>query len=376
MRHFHFVVPVWGASYTSLFADVCLPLLMTSGNLGAIRGGEGNRFVIATTYADARYLSAHPSLARLKEFVEVEYQLIDGLANTRATHEAMSYCYSAAMKSLRVKPGYTYFVFLTPDSFWSEGTFQRLKSLADEGYSVAMVMGLRTNSESIVPELKKLIRDKADNPSMPIEALVTLSLRHLHQMSRAHDFLSGDRFLNQWPSHLYWWGGRDRLIARCFHMHPLMVQSKASVSRIGDSIDGEFLDNLNYPLDKYFIARGNEDFLGIELSSSGRSWGMPLSPPSAWMVALFGVWHANSRHWHFFRHEIVYSGQSHTPDPLDSLLDDLIKQVIKRVRLGRIPSIVLSKLGIKKIMYLAVKSRIGQAMLVGKPGKAIRYLAK
>lgn len=371
-KHFHFVVPVWGNSYTELFADICLPLLMTSGNLGAVKDEENNLFVIVTTYADANYLSAHPSITRLREFIEVEFRLIDGLTNTENSHTAMSDCYANAMHSPRVIPGETYFVFLTPDSFWSENTFQRLKTLANEGFSVAMVMGLRTNLESIVPVLKRLIKDLSDNPAIPIASLVSMALRHLHQMSKAHDWLSGSGFLNVWTSHIYWWGGGDRLIARCFHMHPLMVQSKAGVFRIGDTIDGQFLDKLNYPLDKYYIARDNNDFLGVELSSSDRSWGHPLSQPSAWMAALFGLWHANSLHWHFFSHQIVYIGDNHATNPLDPSVINLVEQVCKRIGFARIPSLILSKAGIKMLTYRVIQTRIGQALLHGKLGRTMR----
>lgn len=332
-KHFHLVVPVWGVSYTALFADVCLPLLLTEGNLGAIKGIANNRFVIATTYIDAVYLSKHASTARLKEFIDVEFLLIDGMTNTDAAHEAMSYCYAMAMQSPYVIPSETHFIFLTPDSFWSEGTFARLQQLAENEYRVVMAMGLRTNIETMVPVLSEMIKTKPDNPAIATCELVSLALRNLHQMSKAHDWLSNGGFLNSWPSHLYWWGGEDRLVAHCFHMHPLMVCSKAGVTKIGDTIDGQFLDNLHYTLDQYYIVKNNDDFLGVELSSKDRSWGQELAVPSIHKVIKFGVLHANSRHWHFFRHRIDYRGTNYSENSLSAVATSLIDEVVNRIDL-------------------------------------------
>jgi hypothetical protein len=74
---FVFVVPVWGPSFSALFVDVCLPMLLTPGNLGASPTDPSERFVIATTSADAEFMRAAPAFRKLEAVIAVEFVTID-----------------------------------------------------------------------------------------------------------------------------------------------------------------------------------------------------------------------------------------------------------------------------------------------------------
>ena len=358
-RHFHYIVPVWGKEYTELFANVCLPLTIANGNIKSGNRSKLDRFVIVTTYSDAAYLKDHPSIEELCRHIVVEFILVDGQINLEDTHAAMSDCYVLAMRSSHVVLGETYFVFLTPDSFWSEDCFSRLRKIADEGYCVAMAMGLRTKFETIVPALTEHLSQNADNRTIQMDDLVSLALKHLHNMSNAHNWLSEEGFLNSWPSHIYWIGNHDLLLAHCFHLHPLMVLSKRGISKFAETIDGDFLDKLNYPLNKYYIAQGNDDFLGIEISDSTRSWGQELSPPSLKRVKRFGTFFASHLHWHFFQHQIRYTGAGYRASTLEPPLNNLITFFIEETLKSKRVSIILSKLGLHGVIFrMAIMPRV------------------
>ena len=315
-KSFHLIVPVWGHSFTSLFANTCLPMLMTSGNLGSFAGEKGHLFVICTTIKDSEYLAKHPSILLLSEYIEVEFKLIDGLiSDLSLSHKAMSECYSLAINSPKIIPGETYFIFLTPDSFWSNNTFLSLKNIANDGYDVAMAIGIRTILESMEPKLKSIIDKRHNDSDTTTENLVMLVLENIHQMSSAHEWRLGKSFLNIWPSHIYWISNNS-LVARCFHLHPLMVKSKKIQIKIGDTIDGKFLSNLGYPFSKYYVAKGSDDFFGIELSPQQRSWNQNLYDPTIWSVIKFGVIHASKFHWYLFKHTIFLKGVGYERDDL------------------------------------------------------------
>jgi len=331
--NFHFIVPVWGASYTELFTDICLPMLFTPGNLGIFekRNKAADQFVILTTFED--YLSILDSISyqRLKNLIQVEFVLIDGIIDLSKTHDAMSMCYAMAMGRDSVIPDKTYFIFLTPDSFWSDGAFSRLVELAENSVNVVMAIGFRVNLESMSLLLKSQIAQSPDNPAIPKSELVRLVIDNIHQLSRSHNILTKSGFLNSWPSHIYWINKGDyQLIAHCFHLHPLMVLSNSRKVAIGTTIDGEYLDNLHYRLESFHVAQ--TEFFGIELSPAEKNWGRELGTPSIKKIRQFAAYYANNRHWYFFKKRIILNGypSKEIPSLLDQLISTTVKAICKR----------------------------------------------
>ena len=330
-KHFHLIVPVWGTEYTSLFSDVCMPMLMTAGNLGVFGQNENDQFVIVTTWLDHLAITNSLSYKRLLNFVRVEFLLVDGIVDISKSHAAMSECYAMAMRRDCVVPGVTYYIFLTPDSFWPDGTFRELVALSQQNIAVAMAGGLRLKSESMTKSLKTRILEAPENPVIPYPALVQLALRNLHQLSDAFNLLSRKGFLTVWPSHMYWVSDQDyQLIAHCFHLHPLMVLAPKSQIKIGTTIDGEFMDNLPYGIDRYQVLNGN--FVAFELTPADRDWGQPLEPCSLGCLIRFGIEHANRRHWYFFSHRIVVNGNPEKPvNPIiDQLVNNTVNAILKK----------------------------------------------
>lgn len=346
--HFHYLVPVWGKSYTELFSDVCLPMLMTPGNLGSANGRVEDQFVIMTTWEDHLAIRSSSYYERLCQLIRVEFLLIDGLIDISSSHAAMSECYALAMKRREVVPASTFFVFLTPDSFWPDGTFHRLAELAASGNRVVMACGLRLESEPVSEILKERIVLHTENVAIPMHELVGLAFKHLHQLSRAHNMLSKNGFLNAWPSHMYWINERDRqLIAHCFHLHPLMVRAPKAEIAIGTTIDGDFLDNLHYSLNHYCVLQ--DEFVGFELSPAERNWGQPLGSPSLLQISLFSLLYANSRHWHFFGKRIVLNGNPGRQ--IDPFLEQLVNRIVSKIQRKKALAMFIQKLRLNHVVH-------------------------
>lgn len=356
MINFHCIVPVWGKTYTELFTDVCLPMLMTPGNLGALGKHPGDQFVIVTTWADSLAIEDSASFARLKKMIPVEIVLVDGFVDLSNSHKAMSECYAMAMCREAVVPGETGFLFLTPDSFWPDGTFRRLIELADKGFKVVMAAGLRVNSEPMAAILKERIARSPDNPAIPLTELIRLVLANIHQLSSALNLLSKG-FLNVWPSHMYWINERDQqVIAHCFHLHPLLVVAPKRDASVGTTIDGEFLNNLPYPLNRYHVI---QEYSGVELSPSERDWGQPLGTPSLIQMVRFSLLHANSRHWHFFGKRIVLNGSPEIP--INSALEGLADKFVRRIQKNQSLALGIQKLRLHRIAPI-LERRMGRVI--------------
>lgn len=328
--HFMFVVPVWGEQYTELFCEVCLPLILTDNNLGFFRGDSTAKFVIATTFKDSATLRRSSAFQALEQIMTVRLILIDGLVDLRNPHGAMSDCYRFAMELPEVMPSKTSFIFLTPDSFWSDGSFRRLYELKQDGYKVVMVLGLRVCLEKARPALMNIIRQRR-NLRSDAETLVRLALQNLHPMSKAHNWFSDAGFLNVWPSHIYWMLGKESLMAHGFHLHPLMVRAPRRRVRIGTTIDGEFLARLPYPKRSFYVVQDSNEITGLELSTETKSWNQPLSCPSLRAVQKFAVFHASPLHWMFFRKRIVFrpSADYRLPSELEDHADRILRKIHK-----------------------------------------------
>jgi hypothetical protein len=345
-KHFHLIVPVWGRAYTELFTDVCLPMLLTPGNFGALGQRRGDQLVILTTWEDCLSIQDSDSFGRLKNVIPVEFVLVDGLVNLGNSHKAMSECYAMAMRREAVVPGETCFLCLTPDSFWPDGTFRRLVELADQDFKVIMAGGLRVNSESMSVILRERIARSPNNPAIPQPELVRLALANIHQLSTAVNVLSKSGFLNMWPSHMYWINEQDQqFVAHCFHLHPLMVVAPKSETAIGTTIDGEFLNNLHYPPDSYHVIQ--EEFVAIELTPAERNWGQPLGPPSMGQIVRFSLLYANSHHWHFFGKRIVLNGSPEKP--IHPLIESLVDKTVRQIEKNKSLALLIQKLRLHRI---------------------------
>jgi hypothetical protein len=320
---FVYVVPVWGPSFSALFVDVCLPMLLTPGNLGAPPTDPSDRFVIATTSVDAEFMRDAPAFRKLEAVIAVEFVIIDGRVKLNSPYVAMSACYAMVVNDPHVLPGSTCFVFLTPDSFWSDGTFARLRSLVEDGVNVVAAAGLRVNLEAVSEPLKTWIAANPENAAIARSDLIDLVLDNLHQISRASDWMERNSFNNKWPSHVYWIDrSRNQLIGHCFHLHPLLVRAGRPDCAIGDTIDGEYLANLGYSIDTYHVDRG--EFVGVELSPTHRKPFGDLGSPSIERVANFARLHCNDMHRHFFRQRIVLK---HDDEEVSSELEELATEV-------------------------------------------------
>lgn len=325
-KHYHFILPVWGEKYTKLFIDVSLPMLLMQGGLDAGTYTSNDQFLIITTWESFCTIKASSSYKRLKKLIAVKFILIDGLIDLTRVYDAASHCYALAMSQENIIPGKTYFILLTPDSFWSEGTFKHIFELAGQGFPVVMAFGLRIDAEKMSRDLGDLRAKNNDSVSLSKDVLIPLLVDNLHPLSNDLNWLS-PVFRSAWPSHLYWVNKKDKqLFAHCFHLHPLMVMASEKTVNVGVTIDDEFVKNLNYPFEKYYICQN--DFFAIELSAADRSWPQSLEKRSIKKVIEFSKVHANKLHRHFFNHRIslTTSGSTIAPE-----LDLLIKNVVNKI---------------------------------------------
>lgn len=329
MRAFHYIVPVWGKTYSQLFAQICLPMLLTPGNLSRSIVQPGDQFIITTLMSDWDAMRASPAFQQLQQVIMVNVIFVDGLVDFATPHGAMSECYELAMREAKLTADDVYHVFLTPDSFWSDGTFAKLAEMADAGKKVVATAGLRTNCSAMSTLVRERIAVSPENPAIALNDLIGIALGNLHELSYAHNWFALGGFLNEWPSHIYLIYEERFLIAHCFHLHPLLVKAPPRNLHIRNTIDGDYVKKLGYSLADHYVVQG--EFLGVELSPENRTWGLPLGNASLSRVILFALQYANATHWHYFPHRIIYKvdPNEEIPNPFFVLEDKIVAKVMR-----------------------------------------------
>lgn len=327
--NFHFITPVWGNEYTKLYINTCLPMLLTDGNLKCREYSPKDRFTIVTTQEDASTIMASEVYSAISQIIKIDLLLADHLLSETNSYQRMSAFYKYAMSQDSVTPSATYFLFLTPDSFWSDGTFKRMMQLAQNGVKVALAPGFRVNLEEAIHKLKPYIKDNQQNEILKPTSLVELIFEHTHNMTTMQIWQDKKTFNNAWPSNLLWMDEENKQIfAHCLHLHPLLVLAPEGNSEIGASIDGDFIDNLGHDLSDYYICE--DTYFAAELSSKHKTWGDSklLSLPSTKQVTKFAILHSNRMHRYFFKHRVSLPNGAPPTEKLNRQIQQTTRKII------------------------------------------------
>jgi hypothetical protein len=291
MDRFHFIAAVWGDGHTGLFLDIGLPSLLSANNLPAMAGGDGARFQIFTRDADRARIEAAPVLKRLRQVIEVEFTSIDGAIGN--VHETMSRCHRAGL--VRAAASGAAAVFIPPDCIWADGAFASLERIAAGGARVVHMTGIRLDRDSFAPAVIEAAR-AADGCALTIapRALARLGLRHLHAIARLSFFREHGPGLM--PTNLFWSVGADGILARCFHLHPLMVRPSSASTGFVTTIDDDLALLSNPDGEGDYIVTDSDELLAFEMSPPDHRVGADYRAGSVDDIAAWAELGMNRRH--------------------------------------------------------------------------------
>jgi hypothetical protein len=228
------IIPVWGERFVRDFLDVVLPLHQSPENVSALARRPGSAYIVYTRQRDVSLLEREPSFQRMRRLVDTQIRIIPEPISV--PHEAMSDCYRDALA--KTKAGNVGFVFLAADSIIADGTFGALGALADSGKRCVFVAGPRVVAEGFSAAIRDQRSAFDEAIAIPPREMTKLGLAHLHPISSSHCWDSD--FFNTHPSHLYWNIEDEGLLARCFHLHPILVRPVDNVN-FRKTIDDDYI---------------------------------------------------------------------------------------------------------------------------------------
>jgi len=267
MRELYFAIAVWGEKYVDTFLRIALPSFLAPGNIPACAHLASIRFLIITRPEDVSSIKGHPVMEMLRHHAAVEILPLltpDQFEGNRYT--VMARAHQHAIK--RALASRAILSIPAPDHVIADNSLSfGLRRILGGDLAVNMA-GPRAVLDELKPILTAAPYCHDDRViSIPPRDLVSLLTRHPHAISKLL-YWHAEPF-SAFPSALYWAAGKDSLLARYFHLHPIFVDLAGADAKAGesDSIDGSLLTLANIAPERVYAATNSDELCIVELSS-------------------------------------------------------------------------------------------------------------
>jgi SAM-dependent methyltransferase len=280
---------VWGREYTQLYLDLVIPAQLAEGNLPAFRNESQSKYIIYTTAKDAETIRAATSFKSLSSIICTVIEIID--EEIKVPHDTMSNCFRRGI--IAAEQVGAAMIFLTPDLVFADGSFATLKRLTEQGFDAVFVPGLRTLKHGVFLALKSK-QNGGPAIAVPPRDLMRIALDNLHPIAHLSWWEEGET--DMVCANLYWRAGTEGIVARCFHLHPLLIRPQRKNSRFFGTVDDDYFCAACPDESRDYVVTDSDELLAIELSDTSRVFTTGIPKRSVAGAALWAERSANRRH--------------------------------------------------------------------------------
>jgi hypothetical protein len=328
----HVNTPVWGTAYTQCFLDTALASLLAPGNLPSLNREGGHVLHVMTTDADREMIEQSTTWRHAQEVIDCRIEVIAAnVLRIQQPHLTMSDCHRKAI-AFADRRGAAIMLY-NPDIVLADGAMHTLVRLLAEGKRAIQVVGLRLLKEEVTALLQRDHRG-ADGASIVVSPreLMAIAMTNLHPLTMMHHYDAPN--LDLMPQEVFWRAGNEGLVARCFHIHPILVYPRVLNAPFTTTVDDDYLRAAcPDPADEYIIA--DSDLLCLcELSGLHRSlMGLPRSEDDV-DIARWAAMHARPHHFeHFCRRILLHSNGANGPEweAVCARSDAAVARILKHV---------------------------------------------
>ncbi len=261
------ITAIWGEEFTRLYVDLTLPTNLSPGNLPALSERARVTYHIHASLSSERMIREAAIFAELRRVAEVEFHQIPEsvVQGARSSYEVLTSCHRRSLAVAQQRD--ECLVILSPDAIWSDGSFARLHELALSGIRAVMMSAPRVQKDHFLSALEasdEFLLGTRECVTISSRKLVALTLEHLHPYSDA--LFWREESLCPWPSQLFWRVGRRGLLARCFHLHPLMIRPQRWTRKIPETIDGRFIAKAVPDINRIHVVTDTDEIAACELT--------------------------------------------------------------------------------------------------------------
>jgi hypothetical protein len=229
-RPFYFIVVLWGKRFRDYFLDLCLPTLLSSRNLPALKTRQRSRFLFCTRPEDWAEIKGSAVFQPLEHYVDPVYIEIPPCPPGVSSCVHMGIGHRRGCELAYEAKAYPF--VLTPDCIFGDGTIARLQELALGGVQLALVPALRFAEEPLFEQLQQtgISPHGAVGRAAPITIsnrdLARMALASLHSETKTYEWDAP--YFHRLPSAVWWRvPGEDGILVHCLSWAPLLFDFTA-----------------------------------------------------------------------------------------------------------------------------------------------------
>jgi hypothetical protein len=174
-----------------------------------------------------------------------------------------------------------------------------------------MIPGIRTLKQRVAWALDERFRTDEAIRVSPRD-LMAIALENLHPLAASSWWDEGESDLV--PANLYWRVGTEGIVARCFHLHPILVHPQRKDAVFFGTVDDDFVPAACPDGRSDCVIADSDRLLAIELSDPGRAFLTGFRKGSVDDVVEWAEQFTNSRHRKLFEHTVRMHRGIERPD--------------------------------------------------------------
>lgn len=262
----HFVIPVWGKSYTNSYLQASLPNHLAPGNLPMAAQMADCVYKIYTSSKYAELIRENSNFKKAQNYARTEIIVLDHLfdGENRSVPNSlllMTQAHAIAIASAACESAVI--SFLPPDMVFSGNALGKCIEIILSGKRVVATTGVRLIKETFLPEFTKYYNDENNSISLEPRQLVKLAMRNLHPMMK-------DCFINAQAfdpySILIIWRSLDGILVRTLHPHILMISPRRKFAIPVSAFDTDYIVRACPDFKDYHLVTDSDEFAAFEVS--------------------------------------------------------------------------------------------------------------
>lgn len=302
-RPFYFVVVLWGPRFRDYFVNLCLPSLLSPGNIPALSTRERGQFLICTRHEDFAFIKSTPAFQLLERHVDPVFVEIPPCPPGTEACVHMGIGHRRGCELAYARKAYPF--VLQPDSVFSDGTIARLQELAREGVELALVPALRFAEEPLFEQFERngiAPHQRRDRPlALASRDLVRMALASMHSETKTYEWDAP--YFHSTP-YAAWWRvpEEDGIVVHSMSWAPLLLDFTAvpehDTSTFDNwTIDGDYVHkNLGNIKRVHLVLDSDEIFIASWAPLADKPYDLRPHIPAGWRgnlkrKAMFNRWY-------------------------------------------------------------------------------------
>lgn len=255
---------VWGEKFIKDFLQLSLASLLAPGNIPAMSQQYKTRFVFLTRSYDVEIFESELAFQELKKYCTIEFIPINDLIILSNYSTTLTLAYDRAIKQAGLAMLNTYFIFLTADYIFADGSFRGLMRYMQQGYSGIQAGNFQVAQEEIESDLINMIDRKNHILQISPRELLKKSLPHLHPVSLASRV--DQAIVHNYFANRFFVQNESALAGKFYLLHMLCIKPETTDYQVRASCDYSFIPEM-CPSGNIATITDSDDYLVIEIQS-------------------------------------------------------------------------------------------------------------